>query len=537
MKRLVIPFFMYIVSMMAMAQQVADYQVVPLPKSIEKQNGKSFVLDASVKIWYQTLEGKRNAEFLKDYVKEVVGVTLETTSQKPDKERCISLGINADITNPEGYEITVSEKSIKITGASQAGIFYAVQTLRKSLPSYNCTSVTFPTIVIKDEPRYGYRGMMLDCGRHFFSLDFVKEYIDLIALHGMNTFHWHLTDDQGWRLEIKRYPRLTDFGSKRTGTVIGNNSDVDDRIPYGGYYTQNEVREVIAYAAERYITIVPEIDMPGHSMAVLACYPELGCTGGPYEVGHRWGVYNDVLCVGNPQSYEFVKNVLDEVAELFPSDIIHIGGDETPTLRWDNCPKCQALQLNGETLQGHFTHEIADYLATKGKRIIGWDELLESRVSTSTTIMSWRGQAPGIQAAEAGYDVVMTPLTHSYFDYYQTKENVYEPSITGMMPIDTEKVYSLEPTPDSLSVAAKAHIKGVQANLWTEYIPYPQVAEYMVLPRMAALAEVAWLPAEQKDFANFKTRLERLVKYYDLKGWTYAKHLWPERMNQDRWHN
>ena len=540
MKKTIIPLLM-LASQIAMAQQTADYNVIPLPKSIEMLNDAAFVLNNQTSICYTEQVGKRNAEFLAEYVLETTGLQLSVSNSKPNG-KAISLRIDPAIHNPEGYQIKISAKGFEVAGGSEAGVFYGIQTLRKSLPvmekQSTITSVNMPATIIKDDPRFGYRGMMLDCARHFFSLDFVKEYIDLLALHNMNIFHWHLTDDQGWRIEIKKYPRLTEFGSIRTGTVIGNNSDVDDRVPYGGYYTQDEAREIVAYAAERHITVIPEVDMPGHMMAALACYPELGCTGGPYEVGHKWGIYYDVLCVGNPKVYDFVKDVLDEIIQIFPSEVIHIGGDETPTVRWDNCPKCQALELNGQTKQGYFTKVVIDYLASKGRRIIGWDELSENGVSQSATIMGWRGQIPGWpgeKAAEAGYDVIMTPVTHCYFDYYQTEDNTYEPSITGLLPISVEKVYSLNPVPDSLSVSAKQHIIGVQANLWTEYIAYPQAAEYMVLPRMAALSEVAWTDESRKDFERFKARLNRLVLYYEFKEWTYAKHVWPEKMGKERW--
>lgn len=520
--------------------KAADYNVVPLPQKINLIGGKPFIIDHNTKICYTADDEllARDANFLSQYIKEIVDIDL-CVVQKNDKHfSMILLSVDKNIKNREGYRISISDKKMTIAGGSAAGVFYGIQTLRKSLLGSNVKvdAITMPAAIIEDAPRFVYRGMMLDCCRHFFPVEFVKEYIDLLALHNMNTFHWHLTDDQGWRIEIKAYPRLTEIGAWRSGTVIGNNSDVDDSIPYGGFYTQQEIKEIVEYAQERYITIIPEIDMPGHAMAVLASYPELGCTGGPYYVGHRWGIYNDVLCVGNEKTYQFVENVLDEVMSLFPSRYIHIGGDETPTKRWDNCPKCCAVNHDGETLQGHFTKIIQQYLASKGRLMIGWDELLGSGISNEVNIMSWRGMKPGVKAAEMGHDVIMSPLTHCYFDYYQTDKKNYEPSITGMWPIDVKKVYDLEPVPDSLSIETKKHIIGVQANLWTEYVPTKGVAEYMVLPRMAALAEVQWSIAK-KDFGAFKERLTRLTLYYDARGWKYAKHLWPDKMNKDRWHN
>ncbi len=526
------------------ADVVADYQIVPLPNEINMLEGSPFVIDGKTVITFssENVGLQKNAGFLQEYVKDLSGIELQIAPQKKIKksDAGILLIINQEISNSEGYTITVSEKNIIVEAATGAGCFYAVQTLRKSISNglaiagqTSSEQIVMPAVMIADEPSFAYRGVMLDCARHFFSVSTVKDFIDMLALHNVNRFHWHLTDDQGWRIEIKRYPRLTEFGSQRTGTVIGNNSDVDDETPYGGYYTQDEIREVIAYAADRHIEIIPEIDMPGHSMAVLACYPELGCTGGPYEVGHKWGVYHDVLCVGNEQVFTFLENVLDEVMELFPSQTIHIGGDETPADKWNDCPKCQALGV--ESVQKYFTHRICEYITSHGHKVIGWDEMAEAGVPDGTTIMSWRGTKPGIQAAQQGLDVVMSPITHCYFDYYQDKDTRYEPSVTGMWPIDVEKVYSFEPVPDSLSVDAKSHIIGVQANIWTEYIPTKKVLQYMALPRLAALAEVQWSNGETKDFDGFKQRLTLLACLYDRYNWQYALHTWPDRMVKDRW--
>lgn len=526
-------------SLTASAVGTADYKVVPLPQSIEMTSGKPFVLNDEVRIYYQGgTEMERNAEFLASYINEQTGLRLPVLEQENRGMRSISLRLNERLAlqSEEGFQITVSSGTVLVEAKTAAGVFYGIQLLRKSIPLEEET-VELPAAKITDEPQYGYRGMHLDCGRHFFSINFIKEYIDMLALHNMNTFHWHLTDDQGWRLEIKRYPQLTEIGAWRSGTVIGNNSDVDDGVRYGGYYTQDQVLELVKYAAERYITVIPEIDIPGHTMSLLAAFPELGCTGGPYEVGHKWGVYNDVLCIGNPKTYEVVQNILDEVVQIFPSEVIHIGGDEVPTVRWESCPKCLVAKGENETFQAHFTHQIAEYLAIKHhRRIMAWDETLENGATSSTQIMSWRGTEPGVKAAEMGLDVIMTPVTTCYFDYYQTAENTYEPSITGMWPIDVEKVWRMEVSPDNLSDDAKSHIKGVQANVWTEYMGSRHTVEYMVLPRMAALSEVAWSKARRDDFDAFKLRLTRLVNFYDVYGWTYAKHLWPERMVKDRWH-
>ena len=391
---------------------------------------------------------------------------------------------------------------------------------------------------------------MSDVAERKTTVAFVKKFIDLLALHNMNRFHWHLTDDQGWRIEIKKWPKLISVGSQRTGTIIGTNSDIDDGIPYGGYYTQDEAREIVAYAAERHVTVIPEIDMPGHMLAALASYPELGCTGGPYQVGHYWGVYKDVLCVSNERVYQFVEDVLTEIMDIFPSEVIHIGGDETPTEKWLQCPKCQALQkqlpasqqaaedfepLTSKLspLQAHFTKRVFDFLTSKSRRALGWDEILDGSPQDAM-IMSWRGTEPGAKAAETGHDVVMTPTTFCYFDYQQVEDTQFEPSrCGGFIPI--EKVYSLDPAPDSLSVTAREHILGAQANLWTEYMTNEAMVEYQALPRMSALSEVQWTLPERKNYEAFKERLTRLTALFELYHYQYAKHLWPDRQIPSRW--
>ena len=355
-------------------------------------------------------------------------------------------------------------------------MFYGIQTLRKSLPVEKAQRVSLPAARIVDQPRFGYRGAMLDCARHYFNLDFVKEFVDMLALHNLNVFHWHLTEDQGWRAQIDRYPKLIEVGSKRDQTVVGHNSPVFDGTPYGGYYTKEDMKEIVKYAAELYITVIPEIDMPGHMLGALAAYPELGCTGGPYKVAQQWGVFDDILCAGNPKTYEFVNNVLDEIIEIFPSKYIHLGGDEAPRTRWQSCPRCQAeikrLGLKGSNgfsaeaqLQCHFLSQVAKHLEDKGRHVIGWDEILEGDVEPGTTVMSWRGVAGGITAAERGLDAIMSPTDYYYLDYYQNKSRDLLP-IGGNLPV--EKTYSYNPVPDDASPALKKHVKGVQVNLWTE---------------------------------------------------------------------
>lgn len=516
----------------------ADYQVIPLPLQISDVSmSSSFLLKDGVKVVYP--EGndmmRKNAELLVDYVKRQTGILLEAQAGTA-AEGAICLALGLENPNAEAYRMKVDGKGVQITGASEAGVFYGIQTFRKSLSALENVNVQLPAVEINDAPRFAYRGMHLDVARHFFSLDEVKEYIDMMALHNMNRFHWHLTDDQGWRIEIKKYPKLMSVASQRSETLVGRyGSGKYDGTPYGGYYTQEQIKEVVAYAADRHIVVIPEIDLPGHMQAAITAYPELGCTGGPYEVRTTWGISDDVLCIGNEKSMEFVKDVLAEVAELFPSEYIHVGGDECPKVRWAKCPKCQALikklglksdanHTKEERLQSYVITEAEKFLNSKGKRIIGWTEILEGGLSPNATLMSWIGEAGGIEAARQHHDVIMTPNTYLYFDYYQASDVEKEPlAIGGYLPM--EKVYSYEPMPSSLSPEEQQYIKGVQANLWTEYIPTFSQAQYMVLPRMAALAETQWSDGAKKDYQNFLKRMPRLTMIYDCYKWNYAKHI------------
>lgn len=527
----------------------ADYaQVVPVPdKIVYNAKGGGYMLSSATVISYASgnADMERNARFLAQYVRDMTGLSLTATAVKSRAKDGISLVLNPRAKlAPEAYEIVVDKKGATITGRTAAGVFYGIQTLRKSLPVLQSTEdVVLPAARVEAVPRFGYRGMMLDCSRHFFPVKFVKEYIDLLVLHNMNRFHWHLSDDQGWRFAVPGYPKLTEVGSKRAQTVLGHNSEVKDGTPYGGYYTDAEVRDIVKYAADRYVTIVPEVDMPGHIMAVLASYPELGCTGGPYKTGEFWGIYPDILCAGNGKVYTFIQAVLDHVCDLFPGQYIHIGGDESPRVRWEHCPKCQAMIMklglkdkDGQTkealLQGYFANRVQKYLETKGRRVIGWDELLGCDVDTSATIMSWRGAEPGATGAALGHDVIMSPTTSLYFDYCQTRDAGTEPPTIGGFS-DVKNVYSTEPVAPQLDAKAKAHIIGVQANLWTEYITCPNQAEYMVLPRMAALSEVQWLQSDKKDYEAFKKRVGSLRHIYELYGYTYAHHLWPDEFRKE----
>ena len=521
-------------------EQETNYQVIPLPQEVSLTQGNPFNLNGNVLIAYPENNAllQRNAEFLSEYIRQSTDYApkIKAIAAGEQVTNAITLGLDPGIANKEGYVLTTTPEGISINGQTENGVFYGIQTLRKSIPAEaKGATILIPAGEIKDEPRFPYRGMHLDVGRHFFPIEFIKKYIDLLALHNMNTFHWHLTEDQGWRIEIKKYPKLTEIGSQRSRTVIGKNTQEYDNTPYGGFYTQEEAKEIVKYAQERYITVIPEVDLPGHMLAALAAYPELGCTGGPYEVCPRWGVFEDVLCIGNDKTMQFLEDVMSEIIEIFPSEYVHIGGDEAPRDRWKECPKCQArIKAEGlkadknhtaeDRLQSYCMTRIEKFLNSKGRRIIGWDEILEGDVAPNATVMSWRGMEGGIEAAQLGHDVIMTPTSFCYFDYYQTADTQDEPlGIGGYVPI--EKVYSLEPVPAALTKEQSKHILGAQANLWTEYIASTEHVEYMILPRMAALAEVQWTQPEKKDFKDFTTRLARLMKFYQRDGFNYAKHV------------
>ena len=522
------------------AEKEANYQVIPLPQEVSLTQENPFKLNENVLIAYPENNAllQRNAEFLTEYIQQATNYAPKTKAIAAGEQvkNAIVLGLDPSIANKEGYVLTTTPEGININGQTENGVFYGIQTLRKSIPAEaKEATILIPAGEIKDEPRFSYRGMHLDVGRHFFPKEFMKKYIDLLALHNMNTFHWHLTDDQGWRIEIKKYPKLTEIGSQRSRTVIGRNTQEYDNTPYGGFFTQEEAKEIVKYAQERYITVIPEVDLPGHMLAALAAYPEMGCTGGPYEVCPRWGIFEDVLCIGNDQTMQFLEDVMNEIIEIFPSKYVHIGGDEAPRTRWEKCPKCQArIKTEGlkadknhtaeDRLQSYCMTRIEEFLNSKGRQIIGWDEILEGDVAPNATVMSWRGMEGGIKAAQLGHDVIMTPTSFCYFDYYQTADTKDEPlGIGGYVPI--EKVYSLEPVPAVLTEEQSKHILGAQANLWTEYIHSSEHVEYMVLPRMAALAEVQWTQPEKKDFKDFTKRLARLMKFYQRDGFNYAKHV------------
>ncbi len=514
----------------------ASYNVIPAPQSVSTPQAEGFTLKNNTKIIYRAgnAKMKRNAEFLSEYIKTSTGKSLQIAANGA-AVNAIELNLGLNSSNKEAYRLTVTKAGVTITGASEAGVFYGLQTLRKSLPVTKAANIMLPAVAINDAPRFAYRGMHLDVARHFVTLDSVKRYVDMLALHNMNRFHWHLTDDQGWRIEIKKHPKLTEIGSKRKETVIGRNSGKYDGKPYGGFYTQDEIKELVAYAEERNITVIPEIDMPGHMLAALTAYPELGCTGGPYDLWTIWGVSEDILCAGNEKTFSFVEDVLTEVMQLFPSKYIHVGGDEAPKVRWQKCPRCQAriksLGLKSdahhtaeERLQSYFIGRAEKFLNSHDRQIIGWDEILEGGLAPNATVMSWRGVAGGIEAAKQRHDVIMTPNTYMYFDYYQSSNIDKEPfGIGGYVPVLA--VYNYEPLPAELTAEQKKHIIGVQANIWTEYMPTYSHIEYMAMPRAAALAEVQWTMPEKKNYKNFLKRMPKLAAIYNIEGYNYAKHI------------
>ena len=527
---------------------VADYDIIPQPKEVRLNEEKPFELNFKTVVYYEAgLE--REAMFLSEYVSNILCIGLNQHEYHGQTDGIVLNIVSEDFTQAEAYEINVTPKQVIIKGADAAGVFYGIQTLRKSIPvsrlftdpqqNFNVKlsdiSCQLPCGTIRDWPNFSYRGMHLDPCRHFIPLDSVKVYIDMLAMHNMNQFHFHLSDDQGWRIEIKKYPELTEIGAYRNGTVIGHNGNLYDTIRHGGFYTQDELRDLIEYAAERHINIIPEIDLPGHMQAALACYPHLGCTGGPYEVWKRWGVSEDVLCAGNEETMLFVEDVLNEVMDVFPSPYIHIGGDECPKVRWEKCPKCQAKikelgikkddKFTAEDyLQSYVMNRMAKVVEARGRRVIGWDEILEGNVSETAIIMSWRGTEGGIEAARKGHDVIMAPSSHLYFDYYQSEDIASEPMcIGGYLPV--ERVYEFQPMPEELTPEQKKHIIGVQANIWTEYIAHFWHVQYMALPRMEALTEIQWNNPQERDFDAFVERCRHMVQLYELYHYTYADHI------------
>ncbi|MFI3267166.1 MAG: glycoside hydrolase family 20 protein [Rikenellaceae bacterium] len=521
------------------AQKVnADFAVVPLPQEISVSNSGNFTITPLTTIVYPEGNAKleKVAYMLSKDLAANCGYVLQVATES-DKSSIV-LSVDENVENEEGYNIIVSENSVQINGNTEAGVFYGTQTLRKAIPAGSVNAhIELPCGTVNDYPRFEYRGVMLDVARHFQPVDSVKRFIDIIAMHNVNKLHLHLSDDQGWRLEIKKYPELTSIGSKREETVIGRNTGEYDGVPYGEgcFFTQDDIKELIAYAADRFITIIPEIDLPGHQLAALAAYPDLGCTGGPYKTWTKWGVSHEVICPGNEKAMTFLEDVLAEVIELFPSEYIHVGGDECPKTEWKTCPKCQA-RIRKEGIKADKTHSAEEYLQSyvisrmerfvesKGKHIIGWDEILEGGLAPNATVMSWRGINGGIEAAKQGHDVIMTPTSHLYFDYYQTTDTENEPiAIGGLLPLS--KVYSFEPIPEALTEEEAKYVLGAQANIWTEYIPTFSHLTYMLLPRLTALSEVQWTNKDKKDYDDFLPRCAKMTDHYTQLGYNFAKHI------------
>ncbi|GAB3731336.1 beta-N-acetylhexosaminidase [Spirosoma lituiforme] len=537
-----------LVSVQLVAAQTATYAILPKPTQLEAGKG-SYTLPNTIPIGVQSAnsEVSRIAQVLANQLAKATGFSpVITAGSAPKGISCVEAkGKNV---GAEGYTLSVSPRQIVITAEQPQGFFYGVQSLLQLMPAavFSPTKVTgvtwtVPACTIVDKPRYGYRGSMLDVGRYFYPVPFIKKYIDLLALHKMNTFHWHLTEDQGWRIEIKKYPKLTSVSSTRKKTMAGHYRDhAYDNKPYGGFYTQDEVRDVVKYAQDRYITVIPEIEMPGHSVAVLAAYPELESNADKIlDVSYTWGVHDDVL-FPREETFTFLENVLTEVMGLFPSQYIHIGGDECPKTQWKQSRFCQALMkekgLKDEhELQSYFIQRIDKFVSSKGRRIIGWDEILEGGLSPNATVMSWRGIDGGIAAARQNHDVVMSPTTYCYLDYYQADPKTQPVTIGGLLPL--EKVYSFNPSvSDSLTTEQSKHILGVQANVWSEYLPTTHSVEYMAYPRLIALAETGWTPQASRNIDDFKQRLDIHKKRLDYLNVNYFgapinntfQYVWPK---------
>jgi hexosaminidase len=520
----------FIFSCAARAQNAdPNLGIIPAPVSVQKQAG-TFVLSQETVIQADTVTNKA-VRFLADYLQNKYAFRnkLQANTGTAASNTIILTSTGTEGLPAEGYRLTIAPNQVTIAGKG-AGLFYGIQTLIQLLPLERTGTAKLPCARIEDYPRFGYRGMHLDVCRHFFSVEFVKRYLDLMAAYKLNTFHWHLTDDQGWRIEIKKYPRLTQVGSQRAETLIGNYHDrmpqQFDNTPYGGYYTQDQIREVIQYAASKYITIIPEIEMPGHAMAALAAYPELSCDPNlEYKVSGTWGVFNNIFCP-TEKTFTFLQDVLREVIDLFPSKYIHIGGDEAPKVVWKSSPEAQAiikrLKLKDEHgLQSYFIQRMEKFVNSKGRSIIGWDEILEGGLAPNATVMSWRGEAGGIAAAKQGHNVIMTPSSSAlYFDHSQARSDLEPLGIGGFAPLS--KVYSYNPTPAALTPAQNKFILGVQANLWTEYIATEKKVEYLLLPRLLALSEVAWTPLANKNYTDFsETRVPRHLAWFDKNGFNY----------------
>ena len=516
--------------------EISNPAIIPMPQSLKIENG-NFSISAKTEIQASSELGK-NAEFLAESLKSAFGKKLKIIKGTQNRKNTILLLLDKSLAKDgkEAYTLNVTPENIKISGAAPAGVFYGIQTLRQLFPpatfakdykAIDNMAYSIPCMKILDYPRFQWRSLMIDSCRHFFPVAEIKRMIDVMALMKMNKMHWHLTEDQGWRIEIKKYPKLTEIGSVRAESPKPRRRRTGDGKIYGPYfYTQDQIKDVVAYAKDRFITIVPEIEMPGHSVAALAAYPELGCTGGPYKVRTRWGIEPNIYCAGNDKTFTFLQDVLTEVMELFPSEFIHIGGDEAPKRRWKKCPKCQARMkkeglANEHELQSYFVQRIDKFLASHGRRLIGWDEILEGGLAPGAAVMSWRGEEGGIKAAKMKHDVVMSPNSYCYLDHYESKAKGEPESIGGLLPL--KKVYSYNPTPQALSADEAKHILGVQGNLWAEFIWTPEQLEYKAFPRGCAIAEVGWTSPDRKNYSDFITRLNSHLERFKAMKVNYRK--------------
>jgi hexosaminidase len=522
MKSLIVSLLVLCFSLTGFSQN--QYNIIPEPQKITAANGVfTFKQNNTITVIAKNTEIIAVANMLSMQLKTSFAIAIPVKSGAI-KSTGIFFVQNDQLGN-EAYQLSISSKNINIQAKNGQGAFYALQSLFQLMPAQifaNSKSNVIPTVpacIIEDAPRFSYRGLMLDAGRHFYNVDFIKRYIDLMAVYKLNTFHWHLTEDQGWRIEIKKYPLLTSISAIRKESMVGAYKDMKfDKTPYGGFYTQEDIKEVVAYASKKFVTIIPEIEMPGHSQALLAAYPQLGCNPDKiYEVGTKWGVSEDVLCP-REETFTFMQDVLTEVMSLFPGQYIHIGGDECPKKQWKESRFCQdlikKLKLKDEhELQSYFIGRIDKFITSKGKKMLGWDEILEGGLSPNAMVMSWRGTAGGVEAAKLNHDVVMSPNNFLYFDYYQADPKTQPLAIGGNLPLS--KCYSFEPDLPELTEAEAKHIVGVQANLWTEYIGTPAYAEYMTYPRALALAEIGWSPKRPKNYTAFSDRVKKHLPVMD----------------------
>ena len=514
-------------------REVGNLNVIPQPQEIVQNFQENpFVIHSGTKIVYPAGNEKleRTAEFLASYIKEATGLTVQCTTENKESDAII-LSVDTAIKQKEGYRLEVTSNNIRLAGGSEAGVFYGIQTLHKSMPVTKDreSASAIPAGIVNDYPRFDYRGFMVDVGRHYFPVSYLKQIIDMLALHNINYFHWHLTEDQGWRIEIKKYPKLTEIGSTRPRTLMDWSTREYDETPHSGFYTQEEAKEIVKYAADRFITVIPEVDLPGHMMAALASYPELGCTGGPYEIPCEWGVFPDVLCGGNTKALEFAKDVLNEIMDIFPSPYIHIGGDECPKVRWKECPKCQAKirelglkdtpKHNKENrLQTYFMAEVGKVISERGRKMLGWDEMLEGGLAPGATVMSWTSHRGGIETARLHHNAIMTPIQYLYFS------NPTYNRIKGTKSL--ERVYTFEPVSDELTEEEKQYIIGAQGCIWTEWTRDSLKMEWQILPRMAALSEIQWTEPAHKDFDGFLNRLPALLAIYKDRGYDFRQDIY-----------